>query len=201
MDHHTTTTLDLLQVLGSITPLPEPFQQRVSEQLHTEQLPKGHVLLSPGETCRRIYFVRSGFLRAYHIDKTGKEHTTWFVGQMDLMISIYSFFTQRPAEEYIEVLQDAELQSLTYHQLQSNYADFLQGNLIGRIVTEKYYIESEERALFLRTQSPEERYQALINKHPTIFQLTTITNIASYLCITRETLSRLRSKLARTKKS
>jgi CRP-like cAMP-binding protein len=190
-------TADLLLVMGAIVPLPEPFQQRITQQLITEEFPKGHKLLSPVETCRRIYFIKKGLARSYHIDNEGRELTTWLMGTGDLMISIYSFFTQRPAQEYIEVLQDSILQSVTWNQLQSYYADFSQGNLIGRIVTEKYYIESEERALFLRTQSPEERYQALINKHPDIFQLTTITNIASYLCMTRETLSRLRSKLAR----
>lgn len=193
-------TADLLLVMGAIVPLPEPFQQRITQQLITEEFPKGHRLLSPGETCRRIYFIKKGLARSYHIDNEGRELTTWLMGTGDLMISIYSFFTQRPAQEYIEVLQDSILQSVTWNQLQSYYADFSQGNLIGRIVTEKYYIESEERALFLRTQSPEERYQALVNKHPDIFQLTTITTIASYLCMTRETLSRLRSKLAREKK-
>ncbi len=194
------STADLLHMLGHITPLPEPFQQRMQEQLQNENYNSKEILLSPGEICRKIYYIKRGFLRAYHLDKSGKEHTSWFLGTGDFMISIYSFFTQRPAEEYIEVLLDSELQSISWHQLQSYYADFREGNLIGRIITEKYYIQSEERALFLRTQSPEERYEALLNKHPNIEQLTTTANIASYLSMTRETLSRLRSKLLKTKK-
>lgn len=194
-----TATADLLYLLGLIAPLPQPFQQRISEQLTTETHPARHILLRPGETCRKIYFIKSGFLRAYYIDHNGKEHTSWFLSSGDLMISVYSFFTQKPAEEYIEVIQPAELQSLSWHQLQGYYADFPQGNLIGRIVTEKYYIESEERILFLRTHAPEQRYQALLNKHPNIEQLTTTANIASYLGMTRESLSRLRSRLLKQK--
>ncbi|TCC88638.1 Crp/Fnr family transcriptional regulator [Pedobacter frigiditerrae] len=194
----TNDTNYLLQVLGSITPLPAPFQERITEQTLTETFKAKEILLHPGETARRIYFVKEGFLRAYFLDQNGHEHTTWFVSAGDLMISVYSFFSQRPAEEYIEVLQEATLQSLTWHQLQSYYADFREGNLIGRIMTERYYILSEERSIFLRTQSPEQRYQALLQRHPNIEQLTTIQNIASHLSMTRETLSRLRSKLLRS---
>ncbi len=191
------TSPDLLAVLGQLTPLPEPFQHRLREQLRSEHLPAKHLLLCPGETCRNIYFIQTGFLRAYHLDPQGREHTTWFMGASELMISVYSFFTQLPAQEYIEVIQRAQLQFISWHQLQSYYADFPQGNYIGRLVTEKYYIQAEERALFLRTQSPQQRYQTLLNAHPQIEQLTTTANIASYLGITRETLSRLRSKLLR----
>ncbi len=198
MEHPSDTT-GLLNVLGYITPLPEPFQQRVNAQILEEHFQSKEILLRPGDTARRIYFVKSGFLRAYFLDESGKEHTTWFVGENDLMISIYSFFTQKPAEEYIEVLQDATLQSLTWHQLQSYYADFREGNLIGRIVTEKYYILSEERSLFLRTKSPQQRYEILVERHPTIEQLTTTANIASYLGMNRETFSRMRSKTLKQK--
>ncbi|RZK00875.1 MAG: Crp/Fnr family transcriptional regulator [Flavobacterium sp.] len=194
-------TADLLQVLGHITPLPEPFQQRISEQIHEENFKAKQILLRPGETARRIYFVKKGLLRAYYIDEKGKEHTTWFVGDGDLMISVYSFLAQRTAEEYIEVLQDCVLQSLSWSQLQSYYADFKEGNLIGRIVTEKYYIISEERSLFLRTQTPEERYRIMLERYPTIEQLTTTSNIASYLDVSRETLSRLKSKMLRNKRT
>ncbi|WP_316809197.1 Crp/Fnr family transcriptional regulator [Pedobacter agri] len=188
---------DLLETLGFIVPLPAPFQQRVNQEVIVEKFQRKHVLLKPGDTSRRLYFIRSGFLRAFFIDEQGKERTTWFMGKGDLMISVYSFFTQKPAHEYIEVLQDCKLQSLSWNELNAYYADFREGNLLGRIVTQKYYILSEERAIFLRTQTPESRYRQLLEQHPGIEQQTTITNIASYLGITRETLSRLRSKNAK----
>ena len=185
---------DLLETLGFIIPLPAPFQKRVNEEVITETFRRKHLLLQPGETARRLYFIRHGFLRAYFIDSNGKECTTWFMGKGDLMISVYSFFTQKPAYEYIEVLEDCKLQSLTWNQLNSYYADFEEGNLLGRIVTQKYYLLSEERALFLRTQTPENRYEMLIEKYPDIEQQTTQSNIASYLGISRETLSRIHRK-------
>ncbi|WP_421940595.1 Crp/Fnr family transcriptional regulator [Pedobacter sp.] len=188
---------DLLETLGFIVPLPQPLQERVKKEALIQEFSKKQVLLRPGETSRRLYFIRQGFLRAYFIDNSGKECTTWFMGKGDLMISVYSFFTQKPAHEYIEVLQDSKLQSLTWNELNAYYADFPQGNLLGRIFTEKYYILSEERAIFLRTQTPELRYRQLMERHPEIEQQTTLTNIASYLGISRETLSRVRSRQAK----
>ena len=136
-------------------------------------------------------------VRAYSIDQNGREITSWIMGPGELIISVHSFFTQKPAQEYIEILQSAELQSLTWNQLNSYYADFPEGNLIGRILTQKYYILSEERSILIRTTSPLERYHILLAQYPKIEQQTTQSNIASYLGITRETLSRLKSSLVR----
>lgn len=182
---------ELLAAFSFITPISQPFQQRLCEQLITTRFPRRHILLRPGEIARNIYFIREGFLRAYYIDSDGRECTTWFMGKYDMMISVYSFFMQRPAHEYIEVLQNSTLQSISYLQLQSYYADFREGNLIGRVLMEKYYIQSEERAVFLRCKTPSERYELLLKTHPDISQLTTQIIIASYLGIGRETLNRL----------
>lgn len=185
---------ELLQTLGIITPLPAPFQKRVQEEMITETFNRKHLLLQPGETAKRLYFICKGFLRGYFIDEQGKECTTWFMGKGDLMISTCSFITQKPSFEYIEVIQDCKLQSLSWNELNSYYADFKEGNLLGRIITEKYYIRSEERAIFLRTQTLEHRYDMLLESHPEIEQQTTQTNIASYLSISRETLCRIRRR-------
>lgn len=195
MESDVKNTDNVMQMLGSLTPLSAQFQERMTSQLFTETFKSHHILLRPGEVARRIYFIKEGFLRAFTIDSSGKECTSWFMTKNDVMISVYSFFTQKPAEEYIEVLKDCILQSLTWNQLQSYYADFKEGNFIGRVVTEAYYIQGEERSIFMRTKTPEERYKILIDRYEGIEQLTTQTNIASYLGITRETLNRIKNKL------
>ncbi|QNN43980.1 Crp/Fnr family transcriptional regulator [Pedobacter roseus] len=194
MENTQSEATELLAAFSFITPISQPFQQRLAEQLITAKFPRRHILLRPGETARNIYFIREGFLRAYFLDRDGRECTTWFMGKYDLMISVYSFFTQKPAYEYIEVLQDSTLQSITYLQLQSYYADFREGNLIGRSMMERYYIMSEERAIFLRCKTPSERYEQLLKTYPDITQKTTQIIIASYLGIGRETLNRLNAQ-------
>lgn len=187
----------VLRLMAQIAPLPLPLQQRIASQLREEHFAPKEILLSPGETARRIYYVKKGFLRSYFIDPQGREHTTGFTGEGQLLTSTASFLLQQPSGEYLQALHPSQLLSLTYYQLQSYYADFPQGNLIGRIIAERHYAMSVQQSGILRFRSPRERYQALLERYPDIEQLTTTIHIASFLGINRETLSRTRSRLLR----
>ena len=76
--------------------------------------------------------------------------------------------------------------------MQGIYADFPESNYTGRLVTEKYYMLSEERTILLRTLSARERYEKLLQLHPGITQKASLGQIASCLGMTQETLSRVR---------
>lgn len=182
----------LIRSLSLIAPLSAELQKAFSNYVTEESYPKRHLLLKTGQVAKRIYFIKEGFARAFYFTKNVKECTAWFMGQGDIMISVYSFFTQQPAAENIELLENSVIQSMTWSQLQSIYADFKEFNYIGRILTEKYYIQSEERAILLRTLTAKERYELLLNSHPTIFQKASLGQIASHLGISQETLSRVR---------
>jgi len=186
----------ILHTLSSITPLSAGIQQRFNDCLKEDEYDKKDILLAEGDTCRRIWFIKQGFARAYYLNQKGQESTTWFMGQGDLMISVYSFLMQQPAHERIEILEPSTLQSISYQQLQSVYADFAEGNLLGRVMTEKYYMLAEARAIMLRTRTPEERYLHLLSRHPEIMEKASQKQVASYLGLTQETLCRLRAKLA-----
>jgi CRP-like cAMP-binding protein len=184
----------LFQVLTMIAPLSGALRERFAAFIVKKKYPKKHLLLREGEISRRIFFIAEGSARAYHIDREGREHTTWFMGRFDLMISVYSFYTQQPAAEYIELLEDATLLSMTWDQLQIIYADFPEYNFHGRLVTERYYMMAEERAILIRKKQPAERYKMLLQQQPGITQRASLGQIASFLGITQETLSRIRAK-------
>lgn len=187
-------TSALIRTLSQVIPLSEPLQARINGILKEELLPKKHTLLHEGQIERRIYFIKKGFARAYHF-QNDKEYTSWFMGEGDLMVSIYSFFTRKAAQETIELLEDSVIQSVTWEELQELYRDFVEFNIVGRILTEQYYVKSEERAISLRTLSATERYAALIASFPEILKKVSVTHIASYLGISQETLSRIRAKV------
>ncbi|MBC8986674.1 Crp/Fnr family transcriptional regulator [Pedobacter sp. N36a] len=187
----------MLTTLGFITPLSQQLQERFTAQIQQETIRKRTILLRQGETCRRIYFIKEGFARCYFLDKQGKECTTWFFNEGDFMISVHSFYTQKPAYENIEILEDCILQSISWLQIQAIYADTREGNHIGRVMSERYQIQSEERFILHRDSNPTERYKLLLEHYPGIEQKTTQTNIASYLGISRETLCRLKGKKLR----
>lgn len=110
----------------------------------------------------------------------------------DVMISVRSFYKRIQSEEYIEVLENSELHYLNFIDLQHIYYNFPEFNLIGRILTERYYILSEERNYNLRFNTAQERFEILKKNNPEIINRVPAKYIASYLGITEETLSRIR---------
>lgn len=185
----------LFAVLAAIAPLGLKLKEDIARLLRTETLPKKQLLLKEGQTAKRIYFIRQGFARAFYHDPDGREHTLWFMGTGDVMISVYSFFTQQPAYENIELLEPCVVQSISYQQLEDLYADHPAFNQHGRRLTEIYYIKSEERAIMLHCKKPKDRLELLLKTYPAIMQQASSKQVASYLGIELETLSRLRAQL------
>jgi len=183
----------LLTFIGALQPLSTPLEEALRQFLRREELPRRHWLLQPGQVSERIYFIEKGVVRGYYL-KDDREVTSWFMKESDFIISIASFYTRQPAQEYIELLEDAVFLSIRFDQLQHLYRQFPEFNTIGRLLTEHYYVLSEQRATNLRMQSAGERYQQLLTDFPAIFQRVPLKYIASHLGLSPETLSRLRAR-------
>lgn len=167
----------------------------LAELLVQKNYSKGQLLLENGKICRNIYFLETGFLRAFYYED-GKDITSWFAQEGEILTSVSSFIQQQPSFENIEILEKSVLYQLSYHQLQTLYQQFPEFNLLGRLMMEKFYIELETRTLSLQLQTAKERYQNLLNNHPQILQKAALKHIASYLGLSAETLSRTRRNLS-----
>jgi CRP-like cAMP-binding protein len=185
-------TNGLLQVLNNINILSESIQHELKSYLVEEHFPKKSLLLKEGQVSQRIYFIKKGFIRAYY-HKAGSEFTSWFMSEGDIIVSVYSFFSRKPSFENIQVLEDSVLQSINWDQLQHIYKNHPEFNLTGRLITEQYYIKSEERAINLQTLTAKQRYENLLLNYPGILQKASLGQIASFLSIKQETLSRIRA--------
>ena len=186
-------TMGLLQTLNSVTILSECLQDRIKTYLIEEDYGRKSTLLKAGQVSQRIYFIKHGFVRAYYYKGEG-EFTSWFMTTGDIIVSVYSFFSRKPSFENIEVLEDSTLQSISWDQLQILYKEFPEFNQTGRLITEHYYIRSEERTIALQTLNAKQRYEKLICDYPGILQKASLGQIASFLSIKQETLSRIRGK-------
>lgn len=189
-------TEQLFLVLDAIAPLGLSLREDLTRLLQTRPFPKKHLLLRQGQVADRIYFIKQGFARAFYLDPDGKENTIWFMGKNDVMISVYSFFARQPSCELIELLEDCVLQSISAKELDDLYTDHPSFNYHGRKLTEYYYIKAEERAIILHCRKPMDRLVKLLETFPDIFQQVSVAQVASYLGIEPETLSRLRREYA-----
>ena len=183
----------IISMLAAVKPLSPQVQHFLEKKLKNENFAKKSMIVQPEIINRKIYFIEKGIVRAYFIEN-GKEHTTWFFKEEDIIISVISFFLQKPSIEYIEALEDCVMWSLSYTDLQFLYDNFPPFNYIGRVLTEKYYCLSEIRNYNIRMKTIAERYNFLQQQIPDILNRVPIKHIASHLEIEPETLSRLRAK-------
>ncbi|MFZ4769697.1 MAG: Crp/Fnr family transcriptional regulator [Ferruginibacter sp.] len=183
----------LVNYLNSVSPLSNALKEKLYSIIQIKEFSKKEIILSEGQVSNYIYFIEKGFIRSYCI-KEGKEITAWFMADNDFIISVNSFFKRAKSYEFIETIEDSIVHFVHYDELEKLYKEFLEFNVVGRILTTHYYVLSEERLYNMRKQTAEERYYFLIEKHPQVFQRAPLSQIASYLGMSFETLSRVRAK-------
>ncbi|QHT69202.1 Crp/Fnr family transcriptional regulator [Rhodocytophaga rosea] len=168
----------------------------LTESFKLKHLKKKDFLLHQGEVSRFETFVNKGCLRAFHITNKGEEHIVqfavedWWIGDM------YSFLTQTPAMYTIEALEDCELLQIDKNGLEELYLKLPKMERFFRIIIQNAFVASQKRIISSMSQTADERYLAFIEKYPAIEQRIPQYQVAAYLGITPEFLSRIRKKFA-----
>ena len=156
------------------------------------KLSKGTKLISEGKRHHYFYFLVQGSVKSYYL-KDGKEVCLWF-GFENEMISTIKTFAGKPSNETIELLEDSELIQINTEKFgKIAETDLSTSHLIIELLTE-HAIFLEERIYCLQFMSSKERYENIIKVEPQILQRVSLTDIASFLGVSRETLSRIRAK-------
>ena len=183
----------LKSYIRGIIPFPDGDLDLLEEMCICIPVGKGEVLLSEGETANRMYFIEKGLLYGRG-NREGRDIVNWFADEGDFVTSMYSFISRRPAHESIESLEDGILHAIGYDELQILYRRSPTFERLGRLLTEKDYIQLEERALILQTSSAAERYRLFLEKEPELYHRISLGLLSSYLGVSQETLSRIRAK-------
>ncbi|MDV7138761.1 Crp/Fnr family transcriptional regulator [Maribacter sp. TH_r10] len=153
---------------------------------------KGQFLLKPGTVVKHEYFVVKGCLKAYYQDAKGNRHIiqfaieNWWIGDFD------AFLNQIPSKLYIEAIEDAELLSIQYDNLQKIYNEAPIFNRYFRILTTKAFIAQQKRILSTLEKNTKDRYIEFCTSYPNIELRVANYDIANYLGVTPENLSRVR---------
>jgi CRP/FNR family transcriptional regulator, anaerobic regulatory protein len=164
----------------------------ITSLLTFKQVKKKTLIQSEGELCRYIHYVHSGILRAYYLDKNGKESTIMFAVSDWWVTDMYCFVNQKPAMMYIEALEDSILCQLSKENLDKLYQNVPKFERVFRILMQNAYIREQLRVIDNLSLTAEERYDNFYAKYPQIAQLVTQKQIASYLGMTPEFFSVIR---------
>ncbi|AEI51382.1 Crp/Fnr family transcriptional regulator [Runella slithyformis] len=180
--------------IQNINPLPNDILEEVISYFQHLEYPKNYFLLKQGRPCKHLWFLVQGAVRYFYTDEDGKDSNVWFSLDTDVITEAPSFVSQKPSYESIQLLEDSELYAIERNNLYSLLQRHHSFAIWYISLVEKHYVfQIEERISDLQFLTAKQRYEKLFLKFPNISNRINLGHIASYLNITQETLSRIRS--------
>lgn len=155
---------------------------------------KGKYLLTQGEICRYEFFIGSGLVKSFNIDENGQEQIHQFGIESWFVTNLESFVQKTPSKIFIQAVEDTEVLAISKERLGNLYNSIQKLEKLFRLITENMLIAIQRRAEVYLRKSSKERYEHFVNNFPNFTQRVPLKMIASYLDITPEYLSNLRSE-------
>jgi CRP-like cAMP-binding protein len=170
------------------------FKEELENLFTLKEFSKGDLLFRQGDICRHLFYIKKGLVRIYYYSSKGKEITLWFSSEDTLITAIDSFYNHKHTRDNCEALEDLLVYPISHAQMET----LLNNNKGAK--TAFYIMYEVTRKMTdlidsIRFQSAEERYLSLLKDNPAILRRVSLGQIASYLGITQETLSRIRGKI------
>jgi len=159
------------------------------------KLKKNEVVLANGETSQRTFFVVKGCLRIFFINEDGQEATRYFAFENQFATALVSFITSDASEEFIQAVEDTEVYSISHEDFYELLDSVPQWEKFYRIYLETAYVTNTRRLMSFLVKDALEKYRQLLQENPVVVRRLSNKMVASYLNISQETLSRLKSKL------
>ena len=181
--------IDKIKTRLHLRPEAEEFLYSISK---VKTLPKGEVLIRQGQIVKKTFFVTSGCLRSYCIDKNGKEHTLQFAIKYWWISDYIAIHTDELATLTVECLTESTVIEFNAKKLDGIHARFPEFESYQRHNLERHVVSLHKRILNQLQLSAAERYDLFLKQFPDIEQHTRNFHIASYLGITQQSLSRIR---------
>lgn len=177
--------------------LKESDVQLISEVFHLKKIRKHQYLIQSGDVCKMAAFVVSGALKKYSVDNTGKENVlelyieNWWAGDKE------SFMIGTPTPYFIDAYENSELLVITKEDYINKLSKLSFINELNKVLTERQSFQLMKRLHSSQTLTAEQKLEQLQNTYPEFFQRFPQHIIASYLGMTKETLSRIRKAAAK----
>ena len=185
----------LLKYFQRIMPLTEEEARAITETMTIRQYSKGTVLLKEGQVSTEAYFVLEGCVRQFYL-VDGEEKTANFFTEEQWVISMNSFSQNQPSNHFLDCCIDSTLVVGNRDKEESLYRRFPKFETVSRKVMEKVFAEQQEIMSSYTTDTAEQRYLKLLKARPDLFQKIPQYQIASYVGVKPESLSRIRKRIA-----
>jgi len=163
--------------------------------LTTKKYKAKEYFLSEGKICQEIGFMNKGCFRTYYLSD-GKEINTHFAFENEFVTDYDSFLREKPSRYFIQALEDTEIVKFNLSSLHNAYNQSQNWERFGRMIAEQSFKLTTQRVESFLFMDGEQRYLDLLKNQPRIFKRIPLYHIASYLGLERESLSRLRKKIA-----
>jgi CRP-like cAMP-binding protein len=185
----------ILQNIAKHIALSPEEQQHFLSKIKVHQFKAKSILLNTGQICENSYFVNSGILRSFNINDNIVEYVLNFACEGYWIGDMYSLISQKPGNLFIEVLEDAEVVTLSRKNQQLLYTEIPKLERFFRILTENSLVANQERLMDNLSLSAEDRFEKFCVKYPTLLQKVPQKQIASYIGVTPEFFSKMKSRL------
>lgn len=168
----------------------------IANRLSERKVRRNQYILQEGDVCRHFTFVVAGCFKMFAIDKNGKEHNLQFAAENDWITDLSSFYSEKVSNVFIEAIEHSEILQIKHDDLLYLYVHYHKIDHNFRVIIEQKYIELQNRVLQNISSTAEERYTAFLQQYPNLSNRLPNTQIASYLGITPEFLSKIRREIS-----
>lgn len=193
----TTTVLSLVEYFNQLIPLNKEEQEFVLAKFNPHLFLKKQFALQHGEVCQYFDFVVRGCLRMYKVRDDGVYHVLQFATENHWIFDVASFHKKTKSTFNIDALEDTVVLRISYDDLIDLYLKAPKFDRIFRVLLENHFMQQQERIGQLFSSTAEERYQSFLETYPHLQNRISQVQIASYLGVTPEFLSRIRSRIAK----
>ncbi len=186
----------LIHHFQAYLPLTETEQAMISDLAAQRTVKRRQMILQEGFACRHYAFVVRGCFRMYAMDNKGKEHNVQFAAENDWIADIGSFHSGKPSGFFIEAIESSEIIQIERQNLYFLYLNIPKLDRIFKVIIENKFVELQNRALQNISSTAQQRYLHFLERYPHLATRLPSTQIASYLGITPEFLSKIRKDLS-----
>ncbi|MBL7922420.1 MAG: Crp/Fnr family transcriptional regulator [Bacteroidia bacterium] len=189
----------ILKNISKHITLTKAEQEYFVSLLDSKYIKAKHFLLKAGEVCKESAFVTSGCLRGYTVDKEGVEHILSFAPKDWWMGDMYSMLSQKPGNLNIEALVDTEVIVLSKKNQEKLYEKVPKFERFFRIIVEKSLVAFQQRLMDNLSLTAQERYLKFCTTYPAIINTIPQKQVAAYIGVTPEFLSKLKAKTLKSR--